>query len=246
MRICHFIILQRGFFSAPSVLHFGRRALIVIFACEDRRPVRQKHFSPMRIHGLCFVRLYVWFCRFRHRRGYGVHSPWAFQFITGVIYERAHYYAYDDLALSAPPCNGGPSVKVERLLLRLANFVQPAHVVVEGSRLGQSAGYLQAGCRRAVVLCGTEPEISQCRPWPIDMLYTAPDADFYDSYLRHASSAAPHSLFILSGIHRNREALRRWRSVCADSRSGITFDLYDVGLVFFDHTRNKQHYIVNF
>ena len=36
----------------------------------------------------------VWLMRFRHRCGYGVHSPFAFNFLTGVVYERTPYYAY--------------------------------------------------------------------------------------------------------------------------------------------------------
>lgn len=31
-----------------------------------------------------------------------------------------------------------------------------------------------------------------------------------------------------------------------DERVGVTFDLYDLGLLFFDKTKIKQHYIVNF
>jgi hypothetical protein len=34
--------------------------------------------------------------------------------------------------------------------------------------------------------------------------------------------------------------------VVADPRAVITYDLYDVGLVFFSEKRYKQHYIVNF
>ena len=37
-----------------------------------------------------------------------------------------------------------------------------------------------------------------------------------------------------------------WKEVIADPRTGITFDLYDVGLVFFDKERVKEHRIVNF
>lgn len=37
-----------------------------------------------------------------------------------------------------------------------------------------------------------------------------------------------------------------WERLKADDRVGITFDLYDVGILFFDKTKIKQHYIVNF
>ena len=42
---------------------------------------------------------FVWLLRFRHRRGYGVHSPFAFNFITDVVYQRLPYYKYCELAL---------------------------------------------------------------------------------------------------------------------------------------------------
>ena len=37
-----------------------------------------------------------------------------------------------------------------------------------------------------------------------------------------------------------------WKKWQADERVGITFDLYDVGLLFFDKTKIKQQYIINF
>ncbi len=39
----------------------------------------------------------VWLRRFRKRRGYGVHSPWAYELITNVIYSPGTYYAYRDI-----------------------------------------------------------------------------------------------------------------------------------------------------
>ena len=47
---------------------------------------------------LALKRPFIWLRRFRHRCGYGVHSPFAFNLITQVIYENTPYYKYKDLA----------------------------------------------------------------------------------------------------------------------------------------------------
>ena len=69
-----------------------------------------------------------WLRRFRHRRGYGIHSPFAFGFVTGVVYEAGAYYAYAPLAQKwRGKLKGSPlRPKDLRLLLRLANFQHPA------------------------------------------------------------------------------------------------------------------------
>ena len=38
---------------------------------------------------LALKRPFIWLRRFRHRCGYGVHSPFAFNLITQVIYENS-------------------------------------------------------------------------------------------------------------------------------------------------------------
>lgn len=48
---------------------------------------------------LTLKRPFIWLSRFRHRCGYGVHSPFAFNLITQVIYESTPYYRYKDLAV---------------------------------------------------------------------------------------------------------------------------------------------------
>ena len=62
--------------------------------CEKMRTfaAMKKPESPLWRHPV------VWLRRFRHRCGYGVHSPFAFQLIRGVVYERGEFYAYRPLA----------------------------------------------------------------------------------------------------------------------------------------------------
>jgi len=54
------------------------------------------------------------------------------------------------------------------------------------------------------------------------------------------------SVFVIRGIHYSKAMKNLWERLKADDRVGITFDLYDVGILFFDKTKIKQHYIVNF
>ena len=67
----------------------------------------------------------IWLARFRHRKGYGVHSPFAFRFITDVIYERTPYYAYAEQDKALPLSMRFRKRKGLHLLLRLANHLQP-------------------------------------------------------------------------------------------------------------------------
>ena len=43
------------------------------------------------------MHVFVWCCRVRHRRGYGVHSPYAYNLIKQVFFETETFYAYEEL-----------------------------------------------------------------------------------------------------------------------------------------------------
>ena len=70
------------------------------------------------------MRSLIWVRRFRHRCGYGVHSPFAFNLITGVIYEKGEFYAYAPLRSLRGEARGRE--KDDKLMLRLINDRQPA------------------------------------------------------------------------------------------------------------------------
>ena len=85
---------------------------------------------------LTLKRPFIWLYRFRHRCGYGVHSPFAFNLITHVIYESTAYYKYEELAKAQKQLElekdkrwKYESKKVKRLLFRLVNYAQPETIV---------------------------------------------------------------------------------------------------------------------
>lgn len=101
-----------------------------------------------------FVRRpWIWLKRFRKRRGYGVHSPWAFSLIDGVILERGRYYAYDSLNKLHPwPVRLLKlyPLQCRRLLFRLANWVHPSSVLIIGDAPIETA-YIRAAVPEAEI-----------------------------------------------------------------------------------------------
>ncbi len=117
---------------------------------------------------LTLKRPFIWLYRFRHRCGYGVHSPFAFNLITHVIYESTAYYKYEELAKAQQQLElekdkrwKYESKKVKRLLFRLVNYTQPETIVDAGtlaasalSESGEGGGGLYLGFRPFRALSG--------------------------------------------------------------------------------------------
>ena len=82
-----------------------------------------------------FLRGWNWCCRFRHRCGYGVHSPSDFFLITFVVYERLAFYAYNLLHAKRKQVEHLPHYreKTDRLLFRLVNHLQPRNMLEVGT-----------------------------------------------------------------------------------------------------------------
>ena len=203
---------------------------------------------------LCLKRPFVWLSRFRYRCGYGVHSPFAFSLITDVIYEKRPYYAYRSLASEQKKMSkergwyrGTP--KINRLLFRLVNKVQPA-TIVEVGRPSASSLYLQSAKPSAGYLFASDlSELFLDADVPVDFLYLNdyrnPDL-IKEVFEVCVQRNTPNSLFVVYGITYSRQMKTLWRELQNDERVGITFDLYDIGLLFFDKTKIKQHYMINF
>lgn len=195
----------------------------------------------------------IWLRRFRYRCGYGVHSPFAFDFITNVVYERTQYYKYKELEEEKSGTEDGRTayepMRVKRLLLRLANFAHPDTVVDVGTAV-DSSRYLKAG-RKATNYnrANNLQEMFLEAGVPVDMLYVhdwhRPDfvREVFEVCVERTT---PSSMFVIAGIGYTPQMRALWKQVRQDGRTGITFDLYDLGIIFFDKKKNKQNYIVNF
>jgi len=168
---------------------------------------------------------YIWLRRFRHRCGYGVHSPFAFKFITEVLYMNLPYYAYDQLDKELPLSDMFRVRKILHMLMRISNWRQPDTIVCIPSSPNVTR-YLQAGCKKARIT----DSLSEGK---IDMCWIETP---HEEILTHLHE---HSVLIFDHLNQYKEWFNRLPSV-------VSFDLHDIGIAFFDSKYNKQNYIVNF
>lgn len=205
---------------------------------------------------LALKRPFIWLYRFRHRCGYGVHSPFAFNLITHVIYESTPYYKYEELVTAqkklAPQKDrtwSYESLKVKRLLFRLVNYAQPTTVVDAGSQSASSL-YLKAAKEGADYTAASElSELFLESGAPVDFLYLHDyrRPEFVEEVFRICiSRTTKTSVFVIEGIRYTSRMRAVWKCISQHEKAGITFDLYDLGIIFFDKTKIKQDYIVNF
>jgi len=198
----------------------------------------------------------VWLRRFRYRCGYGVHSPFAFDFITNVIYEKTPYYAYRQIEQTIINDKNSGNVKenklspkVNQFLFRLVNRTQPTTIIDAGGT-GKTVRYLRAGKTTATYI----PVISSVNWMSIEpmesiFLYVGqPDkTQVVEDLLKDGiDRVGQKSVFVIQDIYKSSVMKKLWKQLVADERTGISFDLYDLGVLFFDKSKIKQHYIVNF
>lgn len=173
----------------------------------------------------------VWLLRVRHRNGYGVHSPFAFDFVTNVLYNGEHYYAYKEMDSVLRWWQKGREKKLRRLIFRLANYRRPGTLCCSGVD-EETEEALHRGCVGATVM----KKIWEESPGKADMIVMGGEDDSALFYLGEGSMVVLWNL---------REQRKLWQRLQEDRRVTVTFDLYDVGVAFARKDLNRQNYIIN-
>lgn len=186
-----------------------------------------------------FTHTLIWFKRFRKRKGYGVHSPFAFNFITRVIYQKGYYYNYN--LFHRLPEGKIESIKICKLLFRIVNYGQPQEVY-----------YSSVGADISNVFKWAKSDTHVVREWSeaikYDFLYIVPTkgGEIKEDISTIIEQITDKSILVLYGICYSKKCNDYWVQLIKHPKAGISFDLYDLGVLFFDKSKNKQDYIVNF
>ena len=186
--------------------------------------------------------IYRWLLRCRYSRGFGIQSPSAYSFVRYVINEHDPYYAY--AALDEEMAENSRSFrKLGKLLFRLTNHWQPQYVVMGDYEF---APYVYAGCNSTLVRMIDDfyfdVEEGQRVLVVLDLDWLA-DKGIKNELLEYSSD---QMLLVVLDIHAQQRNLRLWKEIISDVHCGVTYDLYSCGIVFFDKSKHKQDFKINF
>lgn len=185
-----------------------------------------------------------WLRRIKYCRGFGVQSPSAYRFIRYVINEHYPYYAYDELRKELPRLDSLTRKRME-LYFRVANFRQASLWLDFCERNDVIATYVGRGCHATQVRRITDLRQITADD-RIEVLRICPTAGSEAVLEAALQQADDHTLFIIEDIGYNDTARRLWQTLLESDITSVSYDLYYLGIAFFDRKRYKANYVVNF
>ena len=185
--------------------------------------------------------VYRWLLRCKYSRGFGIQSPSAYEFVRYVVNEHYPYYAYQELE---EQMKYQPRMfrKLGRLFFRLANFWQPDEAVVSNQDI---TPYIQRACRKTSVGKMNAFEFN-CPQKRVLVILDMDDLWWDICRLAVFKSASNEMLLVVNGIHSRKSYEQLWNEMIAYPCCGVTYDLYWCGIIFFDKSKHKQDFKINF
>lgn len=165
--------------------------------------------------------------RFRHKRGYGVHSPFMFNLIVHVIREKNNKCDY-------PEWTGGQvrlpgrECKLYRLLFRLARFWDGKRILCLGNKAASVAVYLKGAVKESVIVCNVSEEWDKSA-----FIYVGHDACNVLSLEQAIGSSEfwnKRKCIVITDIYRNNAPL--WRLL--GGRANVRINMMWYGILLFD------------
>ena len=184
---------------------------------------------------------YRWLLRCGYSRGFGIQSPSAYSFVRYVVNEHWPYYAYAELN-SMMQNKSLLFRKLGRLYFRLTNYWQPNDVVVSCLDIQP---YINSACHSAKVIDIVNYEFTSLS-LPVLLILNIEYFQELESRNQILDIASDKMMLVVTDIYKNDEKKSLWRTMIEDKRCGITFDLYYCGVVFFDKSKYKQDFKINF
>ena len=214
-----------------------------------------------------------WIRRKRNSWGYGVQSPSDFYFVQHVLREKSPYYSYAEIEEMEKTHDGSLpfySSRLNKLLFRLADYAHTQLIIEVGAGLSSFAMALGHPFARCIAITSSDAHykaMSELLKQPSVEIKKGDEMAVFKQLIQEfgtvgmlhiahtehheeiVSAALPYTtdetLIIIEDIDEDKDKYDWWKSLQESPKTGITYDLGSVGLIFFDRSRHKETYWIN-
>ena len=174
--------------------------------------------------------------RFRHKRGFGVHSPFMFNLILNVIRDKEKQFTYPE-ALERAGLLRHREKKVFRLLSRLIRYLKVQYVICIGYNADLLTEYLALTDVQATILSNVPEELEKA-----DFIYIGRRARAVmpEDCSPLTALELPARYLVIADIHKDSYNARLWRQF--HDKATVSVDMMWYGLLFFDEKIQKGKY----
>lgn len=174
--------------------------------------------------------------RFRHKRGYGVHSPFMFNLILNVIRDKEKRFSYPD-GLGKNRELRNREKKVFRLLSRLIRHLKTEQICCLGIHAPLLVEYLRQTYPTAIITCNDLEQLEK-----IDFLYIGRKAEEYVQLgtLETLLDRKKIKYIIVSDIYKTSLHSRLWRMY--RNQATAIVDMMWYGLLVYDEKVQRGKY----
>ncbi|MDD4778169.1 MAG: hypothetical protein PHV53_07760 [Fermentimonas sp.] len=218
--------------------------------------------------------VFKWLLRRRQSKGHGVHSPFAFNLITKVLYSPFSYYAFTDILRVE---GDDPDKEQNQISFRLVNHFKPGNILEIYPGNGANTLYILSPSSNVNYISFPAEEknieyikesvnnylksrehyfnavnfnfassIEEIAPKQIDAIFINLDCgdNFISSVDRLFEISNENTFWVINHINR-KLSKQLWRHIVYDARIGVSFDYKNrTGIAFLRPVYHKQHFTV--
>lgn len=184
-------------------------------------------------------RILRWLFRVNHCYGYGIHSPFAYNFVMDVVYNPGHFYSYSQLKKKYnEKYKGILRLKDLLLLFRLANFIRPTVCNIDGI---PSNSIIVEAIRAGSMHTNFAPSIiNKSASLTLSNNWERKNVEEIMGKL------PPDGFLFLFGIGNSSSHRQKWKQITKHKNSRITFDLGDFGIIINKLQLTPHNYIISY
>lgn len=187
---------------------------------------------------------FVWLQRIDKCRGFGIQSPSAYNFVCNVVNKPSNDLVYQQMRKKYPT-NDQLERKKAEFVFRLVHQLEVKQCFWSKDVASLIQQYANEGNPNCEQLFISEIEDIALDLSKKSLIYVklSDEIENFITKIVHESSA--ETILVIDGINEHKAQKQFWKNLQANEQTGVCFDLYYIGVVFFDK-RYPHKYIVNF